>query len=131
MPCNCDGCNRFFNEKTAKGELKNYRKKGSRGSTNDLIKQLQGHQMEGLSLLDIGGGIGAISRELSESGVSRVTFAELSDAYFNNFSSSELGQRESTAVLKGDFIELKNQIPEHDIVTLDKMICCYPEMPDC
>jgi magnesium-protoporphyrin O-methyltransferase len=29
----------------------------------------------------------------------------------------------------GDFIELAESLPDADVVTLDRVVCCYPDMP--
>ena len=38
------------------------------------------------------------------------------------------GWSEQVEVEHGDFVELAETIPPHDIVTLDRVICCYHDM---
>jgi hypothetical protein len=34
---------------------------------------------------------------------------------------------ESTRFLQGDFLDIATQLPCADVVTLDRVVCCYPE----
>jgi 2-polyprenyl-3-methyl-5-hydroxy-6-metoxy-1,4-benzoquinol methylase len=57
----------FYNEKLAASQLRKYREKGPIASTQALIDALKAEGVEGATLLDIGGGIGAIQHELRRS----------------------------------------------------------------
>jgi hypothetical protein len=50
---------RFYTEKRAAAELRTYKEKGPRPAARILIEALRAEGVEGASLLDIGGGIGA------------------------------------------------------------------------
>ena len=63
----------FYDEKRASSDLRKYRDKGPIPSTQALIEALKAEGIEGMTLLDIGGGIGAIQHELLDAGVTRVT----------------------------------------------------------
>jgi magnesium-protoporphyrin O-methyltransferase len=39
------------------------------------------------------------------------------------------GYADRAVHLHGDFVEVADRIPEHDVVTLDRVICCYHDMP--
>ncbi len=80
--------------------------------------------LEGRQLLDVGGGIGIIPIELKDAGIATVTLVETSPAYL------EVAQREigSTAQFHlGDFAEMAAALPDADLVTLDRVVCCYPD----
>ena len=62
--CQCIGIERFFDVKQAKKDLKKYRKNGAQKATKTLINAISSHNINSFSLLDIGGGIGAIQHEL-------------------------------------------------------------------
>ena len=64
----CQGMETFFDNKTAVGDLKAYRKKGPSKTTRMLIDALKAQGVEDMTLLDIGGGVGAIQHELLNSG---------------------------------------------------------------
>jgi magnesium-protoporphyrin O-methyltransferase len=58
--CQCEGIETLFNEKEAKHKLKVYRKDGPAKTTRMLVEALRVEGVQGLTLLDIGGGVGAI-----------------------------------------------------------------------
>jgi magnesium-protoporphyrin O-methyltransferase len=132
MPC-CRGQNydRLFGARTARKELRAYRKRGPRGATARLLRLLQASSPRGLSLLDIGGGVGVIPQEMLNAGASRVTSVDASAAYIATIESiaEELGHRGRWTSINGDFVERADAVAPADIVTLDKVICCYPDMP--
>ena len=67
----CVGVEKLFDEKYAQRDLKRYLRKGPVKTTRLLIEAIRAEGVKDLSLLDIGGGIGAIQLELFEAGVSR------------------------------------------------------------
>lgn len=132
MVCSqCLGADTFFNEKLAKRELKRYRRKGPMPSTRQLIEALKSRTVKGLSLLDIGGGIGAIQLELLKAGVMRTLDIDAASDYLTlaRAEAQRQGFAKQVAYRKGDFVEIADDIGNADIVTLDRVICCYPDMP--
>jgi hypothetical protein len=73
----------FYNEKSAASELRRYRQKGPIPSTRALIEALRAARVEGATLLDIGGGIGAIQHELLDAGLARATSVDASGPYLD------------------------------------------------
>jgi hypothetical protein len=119
----------FYDEKRAASQLRSYRKKGPIPSTRALIEALRADGVEGATLLDIGGGIGAIQHELLEAGVTHATAVDASAPYLN--AAREEGQRREHAdratYLHGDFVEMADSVPPVEIVTLDRVINVYPD----
>jgi len=116
--------------KVAAHDLKRYRKNGPDRTTKLLLDALKNQDVEGMSLLDIGGGVGTIQHELLKAGVESVVSVEPSEAY-NEAAAKEAkrqGHRERISQLAGDFVELANETPRSDIVILDRVICCYTNM---
>jgi 2-polyprenyl-3-methyl-5-hydroxy-6-metoxy-1,4-benzoquinol methylase len=120
-----------FDEETADRQLRRYHKKGPPKSTRLLIDALKSRGLDDVTLLDIGGGVGAIQNELLKSGVSSVTDADASTAYIQAAKNEAERQGHSGKVrfYHGDFVELADEIESADIVTLDRVLCCYPNMP--
>jgi 2-polyprenyl-3-methyl-5-hydroxy-6-metoxy-1,4-benzoquinol methylase len=118
----------FYDEGRAASQLRSYREKGPIPSTRVLIEALRADGVEGATLLDIGGGIGAIQHELLEAGVTHATSVDASAAYLN--AAREEGQRrgqgDRVAYVHGDFVELADSAAPADIVTLDRVINVYP-----
>jgi SAM-dependent methyltransferase len=80
------------------------------------------------SLLDVGAGIGALTFELLERGVSRAIAVDASAAYVKA-ASEEAARRSRSGVIQfvnRDFLSVAGDIPSATIVTLDRVICCYP-----
>ena len=127
----CEGIELTFDEENADSDLRAYRAEGPDGTTAWLLDELKAQGVQGLTLLDIGGGIGAIQHELLNSGASKALHVDASSAYI------EAAQREARrrklgdkiTWLQGNFVELAPGLKPADIVTLDKVICCYDDMP--
>jgi magnesium-protoporphyrin O-methyltransferase len=96
-----------------------------------LLEILKRAGIENLSLLDIGGGIGAIQHELLRAGASSTVHVDASTAYIeaSQAEAERLGHRDRATYFHGDFVALASQIEPADIVTLDRVICCYHDMP--
>ena len=84
----------------------------------------------GKTLLDIGGGVGAIQHELLQAGAGGATNVDASSAYLNaaRQEAERRGHAERVNYCYGNFVELAPQIEPVDIVTLDRVICCYHDM---
>lgn len=119
----------FYNAHKAASELRRYRSKGPIPSTRTLIDALKTEGIEGATLLDIGGGIGAIQHELLAAGVAHATSIDASDAYIQSAQqeSQRRGLTGRVSYHHGDFVELVDTIPPADIVTLDRVINVYPD----
>ena len=64
MPhCQCEGIEQCFDSQRATSELDEYRKHGLSKNTRLLVEALQTQGIAGLTLLDIGGGVGGISHD--------------------------------------------------------------------
>jgi SAM-dependent methyltransferase len=127
--CQCGGANRF-GKREAERRLKSYLRKGPEATTQMLLDALAAEGVDGLSLLDIGGGVGAIALELFKSGVTAATEVDASSAYVK-VARAEADQRGFTDRIEcreGDFVALAADLPAAGIVTLDRVICCYPDM---
>lgn len=132
MTCRqCQGLESLFDNKTAANDLKAYRKKGPDKTTLMLIDALKTTGVEAMTLLDIGGGVGAIQHELMKAGVSRATHVDASTAYIAvaKDEATRQGYADRVSYHHGDFVQLAQDIPVVDIVTLDRAICCYHDMP--
>lgn len=119
----------FYDEKRAASDLRNYRDKGPIPSTRALIDALKAEGVEGATLLDIGGGIGAIQHELLDAGVTHATSIEASAPYLDaaRTESQRRGHDARATYLHGDFVELANSVSSADIVTLDRVLNVYPD----
>ena len=129
--CQCEGIERCFGAERVVQELANYRKRGAARTTRLLIETLQTEPLEGLTLLDIGGGVGAIAHALLPAGVSHALDVDASTAYLAaaREEAEQRGLSERMSFTHGNFIEVAPTIPATDLVTLDRVICCFDDMP--
>lgn len=132
MLCSCCDFERaadgqFTATKAAK-ELQAYRK-GRLGPTTRLLRDgvVQAGLNQG-SLLDIGGGVGALTFELLARGVTSAIIAEASAAYVATArdEANRRGQAGCVQVVRGDMLRIATPLPSANLVTLDRVVCCYP-----
>ncbi len=119
-----------FNPKKADRDLRRYRRHGPDPSTRMLLSQLRCWPLQGLHLLDVGGGIGVIAVELAGAGLAGVTLADVSAGYLEA-ARRQLALRGASLpaqFILGDFADTAGALPDADIVTLDRVVCCYPDV---
>lgn len=117
-----------FDERIAWRELANYRKKGP-GSTTRLLRDLllETGRIDGV-LLDVGSGIGGLTFELLAHGIGRAIAVDASPANLAAATEEAVRRKKVGAIqfVHGDFLAVAPQIPSASVVTLDRVICCYP-----
>ena len=127
--CTTTPLEEVFDDNMAAYEVRRYRRKGPRRSTRLLLAALKAEGVEGKTLLDVGGGVGAIQHELLNAGASAATSVEASQPYLNaaRVESTRRGHAGRARFRHGDFVELAATIEAADVVTLDRVVCCYPD----
>jgi hypothetical protein len=127
----CDGIDDQFDRKTAQRELLRFRRRGPIPTTKRLIDALRSAGVSGATILDIGGGIGAIHHTLLDAGASTAMQVDASFEYVRSAreETARSGHANRVLFLRGDFVQWAANVPDADIVTLDRVICCYPDMP--
>ena len=129
--CQCEGIEQLFSDKYARSDLKAYRKNGAAKSTLMLIEAIKAQNLEAAELLDIGGGVGAIQLALLKAGFVSSKVVDASESYLAVAmeEAEQQGLRERVNYQHGNFVEIAAQLSPVDLVTLDKVICCYDDMP--
>ena len=128
--CQKNAFDEMFDRRTADREMKRYRRKGPRKSTRVLVDAVRAQgALNGDALLDIGGGIGAIPFELSPE---RVTSVDVSAGYQETAREEAVrrGVVDRFDFIEGDCVEVAEQVASAEVVTLDRVICCYENMPE-
>ena len=131
MPCSqCQGIESEFGEREARAQLRRYRRRGPPATTRELIEVLVRLGVDGGTLLDIGGGVGAIQHGLTAAGLRRARSVDASTAYaaVAREEAERRGLSDRIESTHGDFVDLAESIPPADVVTLDRVICCYHDM---
>ena len=128
--CQASGIEEKMGLRMAAKDLRRYRKNGAGKTTRLLLDALKSEGVEGMTLLDIGGGVGAIQHELLKVGVEEATSVDASSSYLEaaQEEADRQGHLDRLSQHHGDFVELAGEISEADIVTLDRVICCYDDM---
>jgi len=130
MPCNCcEITDNAFSEAEARSELKNYRRHGPPKQTNLILEAIRSLELKNADLLDIGGGIGVIHHELLEDVAREATHVDASSAYLKQAKEEAARRRHSERVnfIHADFTDVASELPKADVVTLDRVVCCYPD----
>ena len=128
--CDCESIGAQFGPDAAARDLRRLRRRGPLRSTRFLIEDLQRSEINGASLLDIGGGVGAIHHALLDAGAATAVQVDLSADYIASARDEATRRRHTDRVrfVQGDFVSLARELAVADIVTLDRVICCYPDM---
>lgn len=130
MNCQCQGIEELFSSQYVARELERYRAKGAVKTTRLLTGAIKKLGVVGMTLLDIGGGVGAVQHDLLAAGVQSATSVDASTAYAQaaRTEAERRGFADRVSFLFGNFVEVAEGIAPADIVTLDRVICCYPDM---
>jgi Methyltransferase domain len=135
MSCTqCDGIEQEFDPAEARKALRRFRRRGPDKTTRllvaDLRAALEAADIRDAVLLDIGAGVGAIHHELLEGPVCRVVHVDASSAHLEAAREETERRAHSARVefLRGDFVAIANRVGVADVVTLDRVICCYDDM---
>lgn len=135
MPC-CQGqdFDRMFDVRRARKDMRAYSKRGARGATRRLLNALRSslgaRATAEFTHLDIGGGVGVLQHELARDGAVQTIAVDASRPYLELLreAAAERGYEARQKRIEGDFTQVADSIEPATIVTLDKVICCYPDM---
>jgi 16S rRNA G966 N2-methylase RsmD len=127
--CDPRGYERMFNDRFARRTANRYRRRGLDKTARRIVDLVEQHGMRGVSVLEVGGGVGEIQVELLKRGAARATNLELSSAYEAQADKllAEAGftGRVDRRIL--DIAAAPDQVPSADIVVLHRVVCCYPD----
>ena len=122
-----------FDQAAVAKKLRRFHRRGPDKTTRLLIEALRSSLGEARDtmLLDVGGGLGAIHHALLGNGVSRAVHVDASSASIAvaRQETERRGHGAMVEFVRGDFVSIGQDIAVADIVTLDRVICCYHDMP--
>lgn len=129
--CTPGGYQWIFSRKSAESQAKRYRRKGLDATSRRLFDVLRHRDLQGLTLLEVGGGIGDLQIELLKAGVARAVSIELTPTYEEAAAAllREAGLEGRVERRVVDFANAEADIEAADIVVLNRVVCCYPDMP--
>lgn len=129
--CQCQAIEERFDSEKAAAKLRDYQKDGLKRESQKLVEALVKQGIDGYSLLDVGGGMGGLAIELIKRGIGQATINEASTAYLKAAAAEaeRQGLGDQITLIHGNVVTMGDELPPADVVTLDKVICCYDDMP--
>jgi len=125
--CGCDGYATPFDRDEARRDRDRYHADGPDETTRLLLDMIGSEAAQGATVLDIGGGIGVIDQELLRRGASRAVLVDASPAYLDaaREEAADAALLDRWQIVAGDFVRHADAVASADIVTLDRVVCCY------
>jgi 2-polyprenyl-3-methyl-5-hydroxy-6-metoxy-1,4-benzoquinol methylase len=106
-----------------------YRRRGLDKTARRILEWLTERGVQGVSVLEIGGGVGDLQIELLRRGARQVTNLELVDAYEGDARSlaEEAGVADRIVRRRADLAATPGAAGPADVVILHRVVCCYPD----
>ena len=127
--CSTRGCDEFFSDDVARRDARRYRRRGLDANAQRLVDFVRAEGVDDRTVLEVGGGVGAIQLELLRAGAAATVNVELSAAYEPYAAElaheAGLGGRSERRML--DFARQGDEVEPADVVVLHKVVCCYPD----
>jgi magnesium-protoporphyrin O-methyltransferase len=128
--CGCDGFASIFDRRQAERDRDRYARRGPDATTRSLVDMIRRRGVVGATVLDVGSGTGVIDRELLRSGAVRAVLVDGSAASLRvaRDEARRANLLDRMEFVEGDFTRIAGSIDRADVVTLDRVICCYPDV---
>jgi magnesium-protoporphyrin O-methyltransferase len=120
--------NQQFDQKRVEQELNRYRAKGPGPTTRLLVDGISQSGALAGTVLDVGSGFGGLTLALLERGASSAVAVDASAAYVGaaRDEAHRRGRADAIRFVHADFVMAASELPSASIVTLDRVVCCYP-----
>lgn len=112
----------------ADADLARWRSGKLHPATRELIESVRREGVAGAHLLDVGAGVGAVHLTLLEAGALDAVDVDASREYLAvaRREAERRDLQDRVTYRHGDVVEVADELPAVDVVTLDSVICCYP-----
>lgn len=129
--CSPRGYRQIFSERNARSDARRYRRRGLDDVSGVIVRLVRERDVSGSTLLEVGGGVGAIEIELLKAGLSRAVSVELTPTYEEEAGAllRENGFEDRVDRRLLDFAQAGGSVEPADFVVLNRVLCCYPDMP--
>jgi len=123
------GYSRVFGKRQARKDARRYRRKGLDDTARRIVDALAARGVRDATVLEVGGGVGAIEIELLKAGADKATVVEISEAYDDEARAllGEAGLHERVERRHGDFVQGESEVEPTDVVVMHRVVCCYPD----
>jgi hypothetical protein len=127
--CPPKGYTSVFSKRAARRDARRYREGGLDNIGEEMVAFLRERGVEGATVLEVGGGVGALQLELLKAGAARATNLELSPEYEDSAAelAREAGVSERVERRLGDLVADPGLAGEADAVLMHRVVCCYPD----
>ncbi len=127
--CSRQGYDSFFTEKLARRDARHYRRRGLDANSRRIVGFAARRGVVGATVLDVGGGNGALGLELLKAGAASAITVELSSSYDETAAelAREAGVEDRVERRVVDFADAAAELPEADVVVMHRVVCCYPD----
>jgi 2-polyprenyl-3-methyl-5-hydroxy-6-metoxy-1,4-benzoquinol methylase len=123
------GYEKMFGERSARRDAKRYRRKGLDDTGKRIVAFLREGGLEGATVLEIGGGVGAIEVEVLRAGAERAVNVELSPYYEKAARGlwREAGVEECADYRVANIAADGAEVGAADAIVMHRVVCCYPD----
>jgi 2-polyprenyl-3-methyl-5-hydroxy-6-metoxy-1,4-benzoquinol methylase len=125
--CPPKGYETLFGERAARRDAKRYRRKGLDDTARRMVEFLRSRGIEGKTVLEIGGGVGAIDVELVKAGAEQAANVELSPYYEAAARGlwAEQGVADRVEYRVSNIAEDGQDVRPAEAVLMHRVVCCY------
>ena len=120
--------NQQFNRRKVAEEVRRYRETGPGVTTRLMVDGIAQSGTLAGTVLDVGSGVGGLALALLERGATSAVAVDASSAYVEaaRDEAARRGHAETIRFVHADFVAVASQVSPASIVTLDRVVCCYP-----
>jgi methyltransferase family protein len=125
------GYDKLFGKRAARHEARRYRRKGLGDNEKRIVGFLRSRGVEGISVLEIGGGVGTLQIELLKAGADRAVNVELSPYWEEEARGlvREAGLEDRWEYRVDNVAADGKEVGPADAVVMHRVVCCDPD-PD-
>lgn len=128
--CHCKAVDEEFDARWARRDVRRFERRGPEATTRLILTEVREVPLPPRPvLLDVGGGIGAIHHLLLEQGFASAIHVDASSGYLAVAAEEarKRGHAERVEFRHADFSSVAGSLPQADLVTLDRVVCCDPD----
>ncbi len=127
--CRAGPCEQVFRPRIARRTLARYRRRGLDELELQLLESAREVGVDGIRVLEIGGGLGTIGSELLAAGAAESEVVELVAAWepYALELARERGLEGRTSFRVVDILDRPDEVGSADIVILNRVVCCTPD----
>jgi magnesium-protoporphyrin O-methyltransferase len=119
----------MFGEKTAARDARRYRERGPDRMARSLARRAAVRGLDGVTVAEIGGGVGQVLFELLKAGAARGEVVELVPTYEQHVRAlaADAGLQDRVEFRTADLVVDADARVPADVVVLNKVVCCTPD----